>query len=48
MKAVVALEHSILVATWNMLTNGEYYRDPGADHFTRRIPAKTKWTDPGN
>jgi len=42
MKAVVALEHSILVATWNMLTNGEFYRDPGADYFARRIPAKTK------
>lgn len=42
MKAFVALEHSILVAVWNMLTNGEFYRDPGADYFTRRIPAKTK------
>lgn len=42
MKALVALEHSILVAVWNMLTNGEFYRDPGADYFTRRIPAKTK------
>jgi len=42
MKAVVALEHSILVATWNMHTNGEFYRDPGADYFARRIPAKTK------
>jgi len=42
MKALVALEHSILVATWNMLTNGEFYRDPGADYFTLRIPAKTK------
>ena len=41
-KALVALEHSILVAVWNMLTNGEFYRDPGADYFTRRIPAKTK------
>jgi len=42
MKALVALEHSILVATWNMLTNGEFYHDPGADYFTLRIPAKTK------
>jgi len=42
MKALVALQHSILVAAWNMLTNGEFYRDPGADYFTRRIPAKTK------
>lgn len=30
------------MATWNMLTNGEFYRDPGADYFTLRIPAKTK------
>jgi transposase len=42
MKAIVAVEHSILVAAWNMLTNGDLYRDPGADYFTRRIPAKTK------
>jgi transposase len=42
MKALVAVEHSILVAARNMLTNGDRYRDPGADYFTRRIPAKTK------
>ena len=42
MKALVALEHSILVATWNMLTNGEFYREPGLDYYTRRVPAKTK------
>ena len=24
------------------LTNSEFYRDPGADYFTRRVPAKTK------
>jgi transposase len=24
------------------LSNGEFYRDPGADYFTRRTPAKTK------
>ena len=42
MKALVAVEHSMLIATWNMLTNGEFYRDPGADYFTARQPAKTK------
>ena len=42
MKALVAVEHAMLVAAWNMLTNGDFYRDPGADYFTRRIPAKTK------
>ena len=29
MKALVAVEHAMLVAAWNMLTNGEFYRDPG-------------------
>jgi hypothetical protein len=42
MKALVAVEHAMLVAAWNMLTNGEFYRDPGADYYTRRVPAKTK------
>ena len=42
MKALVAVEHATLVAAWNMLTNGEFYRDPGADYYTRRVPAKTK------
>lgn len=42
MKALIAIEHAMLVAAWHMLGNGEFYRDPGADYFTRRIPAKTK------
>jgi transposase len=41
MKALVAVEHSILIAVWHMLTNGEIYTDPGADYFARRRPAKT-------
>lgn len=32
----------MLVAAWNMLTNGDFYRDPGADYFTKRVPAKAK------
>lgn len=36
------MEHSILVAVWNMLTNGEFHRDPGADYYTSRQPARTK------
>ena len=28
--------------TWNMLINGDLYRDPGADYLTRRVPDKTK------
>ena len=42
MKAIVAVEHAMLVAAWNMLTNGEFYREPGADYYTRRVPAKAK------
>jgi transposase len=42
MKALVAVEHSILVAVWNMLTNGEFYCDSGADYYTARQPARTK------
>jgi transposase len=42
MKALVAVEHAMLVAAWNMLRNGEFYRDPGPDYFTRHVPAKTK------
>ncbi len=42
MKALVAVAHARFIAAWNMLGNGEFYRDPGADYFTRRAPAKTK------
>ena len=42
MKAIVAVEHSILIAAWNLLANGECYSDPGADHFTRLDPTKAK------
>ncbi len=42
MKAIVALEHSILTAVWHMLADGECYADPGADHFTRLDPVKAK------
>jgi len=42
MKAIVAVEHAMLTAAFHMLTNGEFYRDPGPDYFTRRDPARTK------
>jgi transposase len=42
MKAIVAVEHSIITAIWHMLADGEYYADPGADHFTRMDPKKPK------
>jgi transposase len=41
-KAVVALEHAMLIAIWNMLATGSYYSDPGADFFTRLHPDKAK------
>jgi transposase len=41
-KAVVALEHAMLVAIWNMLQTGETYNNPGGDFFTKRSPDKAK------
>lgn len=41
-KAIVAVEHAILIAIWNMLTNGVFYDDLGGDYFTRLNPDKTK------
>ncbi|MCE7483772.1 IS110 family transposase [Microbacterium profundi] len=41
-KAVVAIEHTILIAVWHMLRNGEVYADPGGDFYTRTAPDKTK------
>jgi transposase len=35
-KATVAVAHSIIVAAWHVLTNGEPYTDPGGDYFERR------------
>ena len=41
-KAIVAVEHAMLIAIWNMLTTGELYADPGADFYTRLNPVKAK------
>jgi len=41
-KAIVAIEHTMLIAIWNMLTTGEHYNDPGDDFYTRLNPDKTK------
>jgi transposase len=35
-KATVAVAHSIIVAAWHVLTNGQPYADPGGDYFERR------------
>ncbi len=42
MRAIVAVEHAMVIAAWNLLVNGDFYREPGADYYTRRVPAKTK------
>ena len=42
LRAIVTLEHTILVATWNMLTTGEVYTDPGADFYAQLAPEHTK------
>ena len=40
-KAIVAVEHAMLIAIWNMITNGVFYDDLGGDFYTRRNPDKT-------
>ncbi|QHK20897.1 hypothetical protein GU243_15555 [Pseudarthrobacter psychrotolerans] len=42
MKALVTVEHAILIAVWNMLSTGELYNDPGPDYFSKLQPAKTR------
>ncbi len=42
MKALVAVEHSVLVAIWNMTRTGELYNDPGPDYYTRLNPDRAK------
>ena len=41
-KAIVAVEHAILIAIWNMLTNGTLYTDAGGDFYTKLHPDKAK------
>lgn len=42
MRALVAVEHALVIAAWNMLTNGAFYRKLVTDYYTLRKPAKTK------
>jgi transposase len=37
-KALVAIQHSILIAVWHMLTDGVDYTDLGGDYFARLDP----------
>jgi transposase len=41
-KAIVAIQHTILVAIWNMAQTGALYDDLGADYYTRIQPIRTK------
>ena len=40
-RALGALKHSIITASWHMLTTGELYRDPSGDYYSRRDPERT-------
>ncbi|MGI8694617.1 MAG: IS110 family transposase, partial [Geodermatophilaceae bacterium] len=42
MKALVAVEHAILTAIWNMAQTGALYDDPGPDFYTRLHPDRAK------
>ena len=42
MKAIVAIQHAMLIAIWHMGTTGTLYDDPGADYFTRLHPERAK------
>lgn len=41
-KAIVAVEHAMLIAIWNMITNGAFYGEPGGDFYLKRNPDKAK------
>ena len=41
-KALVAIEHSILITIWTMAHTGALYQDPGADYYTRRDPEQAR------
>jgi transposase len=42
MRALVAVEHALVITAWNMLTDGAFYRELGTDYYTVRKPAKAK------
>lgn len=42
MRALVAIEHTIIVAVWHMLSKGEAYVDPGPDYFTKHNADRDK------
>ena len=42
MRAIVAVEHAMVIAAFNLLTNGDFYRAPGPNYYTARQPARTR------
>ncbi|HVL98658.1 MAG TPA: hypothetical protein VM324_05135 [Egibacteraceae bacterium] len=42
MKALVAVEHAMLTAIWNMAATEAVYDDPGPDFYTRLHPDRAK------
>ncbi|MFE7120951.1 IS110 family transposase [Streptomyces sp. NPDC057654] len=40
LRALVAVEHSIITAVWHMLTDNAAYHELGGDHLTRRDPER--------
>jgi len=42
-RAVVAVEHSMIIAIWNTLQSGESFTDPGGDYYTRLRPERAKY-----
>jgi transposase len=42
MRALVAIEHSIITAVWHMLTNGTVFEDLGENHFQRTHESSTR------
>src|SRR5664280_2473296 len=41
-KAVVAIEHAMLITVWNMLQTGETFNEPGGEFYTKRNPDRAK------
>ncbi len=41
-KAIVAVEHALLIAIWNMITDGAFYTEPGGDFYVRLHPDRSK------
>ena len=41
-KALVAIEHAILVALWTMAHTGAFYDDPGTDYYIRHYPERAR------